>query len=588
MIHYTLLFILTFCASFITSTKSRVEDYYCYTSGVLQGVPCRFFAIVFDAGSTGTRLHLYKYVHNTDRNGIPFKVEEEIFREAKPALSSFIDDPSAAGASIRPLLETAQAHVPLFMWEKTPITLKATAGLRLLPGDLADDILDAVEDVIASSGFFVVPDAVSIMSGSDEGMYSWFTLNLLLKNRLYSEFMLLVLPMYLQAKPALSSFIDDPSAAGASIRPLLETAQAHVPLFMWEKTPITLKATAGLRLLPGDLADDILDAVEDVIASSGFFVVPDAVSIMSGSDEGMYSWFTLNLLLNRLYSDDVAHPHHPEPSRSVAAFDLGGGSTQLTFWPEDRHMFDLYPEYERDIDFFGYRMRLFTHSFLGNGLVAARLNVLLELSGNENDIKSQLYSPCMPVDFVLQDWEYALKKWTIRGSPSYSFASCYSSTRSFIEQSDIMKLKALHGKTVYLFSYFFDRGLNAGLVKEHHGGLVKLEDFKVAAQKACSRGPEELKGFHWMPWQCHDLTYIYSLLHDGYGFDDSQPLFLAKKLKGMEVAWGLGLSYALVHEFHKSQKLTIAERGNATVVDQIMSFIYSGTNNFLSYLNIIS
>ncbi|PIO57093.1 GDA1/CD39 family protein, partial [Teladorsagia circumcincta] len=206
------------------------------------GVPCRFFAIVFDAGSTGTRLHLYKYVHNTDRNGIPFKVEEEIFREAKPALSSFIDDPSAAGSSIRGLLETAQAHVPLFMWEKTPITLKATAGLRLLPGDLADDILDA-----------------------------------------------------------------------------------------------------------------------DVIADSGFFVVPDAVSIMSGSDEGMYSWFTLNLLLNSLYSDDNTHPHHPEPSRSVAAFDLGGGSTQLTFWPEDRHMFDLYPEYERDIDFFGYRMRLFTH-----------------------------------------------------------------------------------------------------------------------------------------------------------------------------------------------------------------------------------
>ncbi|KHJ81195.1 hypothetical protein OESDEN_19119 [Oesophagostomum dentatum] len=30
---------------------------------------------------------------------------------------------------------------------------------------------------------------------------------------------------------------------------------------MWEKTPVTLKATAGLRLLPGDLADEILDVV---------------------------------------------------------------------------------------------------------------------------------------------------------------------------------------------------------------------------------------------------------------------------------------------------------------------------------------
>ncbi|KAK5967829.1 Ectonucleoside triphosphate diphosphohydrolase 5, partial [Trichostrongylus colubriformis] len=375
---------------------------------------------------------------------------------------------------------------------------------------------------------------------------------------------------------------------GASIRTLLETAQAHIPLFMWEKTPITLKATAGLRLLPGDLADDILDEVEDVISNSGFFVVPDAVSIMSGSDEGMYSWFTLNLLLNRLYSDDAVHPSHPEPSRSVAAFDLGGGSTQVTFWPEDRHMFDLYPEYERDIDFFGYRMRLFTHSFLGNGLVAARLNVLLLPSEDGYDTKSQLDSPCMPPSFELREWEYALKKWTIKGSSEYSFASCYTSTRNFVEQSGIMKLKALYGKVIYLYSYFFDRGLNAGLVKEHRGGAVKLEDFKTAAQKACSRKAEELTGYHWMPWQCQDLTYIYSLLHDGYGFQDSQPLFLAKKLKGMEVAWGQGLSYTLVHEFHKTQMATVAGRGNATVVDQIMSFIYSGTNNVLSYFNIIS
>ncbi|KAK6052527.1 GDA1/CD39 family protein [Cooperia oncophora] len=313
---------------------------------------------------------------------------------------------------------------------------------------------------------------------------------------------------------------------------------------MWDKTPITLKATAGLRLLPGDLADDILDAVEEVIANSGFFVVPDAVSIMSGSDEGMYSWFTLNLLLNKLYSDDAIHPYHPEASRSVAAFDLGGGSTQLTFWPEDRHMFDLYPDYERDINFFGYRMRLFTHSFLGNGLVAARLNVLLQESGDEHDIKIAarltLYACWLRASElgvcsqkVEDQFLYGEIRWnnkfqsSKRDHPVYSFTSCYTATRNFVERSGIMKLTALRGKLIYLFSYFFDRGLNAGLVKENQGGKIKLEDFKRAAQKACLRGPEELKGFHWMPWQCHDLTYIYSLLHDGYGFEDAQPLFVS-------------------------------------------------------------
>ncbi|EYB87041.1 hypothetical protein Y032_0269g824 [Ancylostoma ceylanicum] len=431
------------CIVAVVTAQAPQDGYYCYTSGELQDVPCRFFAIVFDAGSTGTRLHLYRYVHNTNTNGIPFKVEQEIFQEVKPGLSSFNDDPSQAAKSIRPLLAAAQTAVPVFMWEKTPITLRATAGLRLLPGDIADEILDAVQTEILNSGFFAVPGAVSIMSGSDEGMYSWFT---------------------------------------------------------------------------------------------------------------------LNLLLNTLYSDNVVHPYSPEASRSVAAFDLGGGSTQLTFWPEDVHMFDTYKEYERDIDFFGYRIRLFTHSFLGNGLVAARLNMLLDPSQDEH-LQTHLKSPCLPQDFELRKWEYALKTWSIRGTQSYSFKACYETARQFVNRSKIMKLPALHGKMIYLFSYYYDRGLNAGLVKENDGGAIKLMDYRLAAEKgttvfedtsrcsllsvpfpclfcctrpqsvakfyalACTRTAKQIQEPHWMAWQCHDLTYIYSLLSDGYGFGDAQPLF---------------------------------------------------------------
>ncbi|EPB65829.1 hypothetical protein ANCCEY_15098, partial [Ancylostoma ceylanicum] len=78
---------------------------------------------------------------------------------------------------------------------------------------------------------------------------------------------------------------------------------------------------------------------------------------------------------------------------------------------------------------------------------------------------------------------------------------------------------------VYLFSYYYDRGLNAGLVKENDGGAIKLVDYKLAAEKACTRTAKQIQDPHWMAWQCHDLTYIYSLLSDGYGFGDAQPLF---------------------------------------------------------------
>lgn len=42
---------------------------------------CRFFAITIDAGSTGTRLHLFELSHDVTKESSLFKVEREIFRE---------------------------------------------------------------------------------------------------------------------------------------------------------------------------------------------------------------------------------------------------------------------------------------------------------------------------------------------------------------------------------------------------------------------------------------------------------------------------------------------------------------------------
>lgn len=44
-----------------------------------------------------------------------------------------------------------------------------------------------------------------------------------------------------------------------------------------------------------------MSLVQAEIFTSGFFAHPEAVSILSGSDEGIYSWLTLNLLLKALH-----------------------------------------------------------------------------------------------------------------------------------------------------------------------------------------------------------------------------------------------------------------------------------------------
>ena len=46
-----------------------------------------------------------------------------------------------------------------------------------------------------------------------------------------------------------------------SVRKLLGMAKDYIPEEKWSKTPLTLKATAGLRLLPGTKAEAILEGV---------------------------------------------------------------------------------------------------------------------------------------------------------------------------------------------------------------------------------------------------------------------------------------------------------------------------------------
>ncbi len=59
----------------------------------------------------------------------------------------------------------------------------------------------------------------------------------------------------------------------AGIRELLEVAKSSVPTSIWTVTPVVLKATAGLRLLPGEKAKHLLDRVRDTLTTSSLFPV---------------------------------------------------------------------------------------------------------------------------------------------------------------------------------------------------------------------------------------------------------------------------------------------------------------------------
>uniref|UniRef100_H9GUB8 Uncharacterized protein n=1 Tax=Anolis carolinensis TaxID=28377 RepID=H9GUB8_ANOCA len=91
------------------------------------------------------------------------------FRAIKPGLSAYADDVDKSAEGINELLAVAKEDVPENLWKSTPLVLKATAGLRLLPGEKAQELLDKVKSVFQQSPFLVGNDCVSIMDGTDEG-----------------------------------------------------------------------------------------------------------------------------------------------------------------------------------------------------------------------------------------------------------------------------------------------------------------------------------------------------------------------------------------------------------------------------------
>ncbi|KAG1664187.1 hypothetical protein FOA52_011365 [Chlamydomonas sp. UWO 241] len=130
------------------------------------------YAVYIDAGSSGTRVHVFAYTSVPWPHYLVLQLPEPSMR-TEPGLSSYGHSPWEAGRSLLPLLEYAHDKVPQHLWGVTPVRLLATAGLRLVSDHTRESLLASVRSTLASSRFAFNSQWASVIGGDQEGLFAW-------------------------------------------------------------------------------------------------------------------------------------------------------------------------------------------------------------------------------------------------------------------------------------------------------------------------------------------------------------------------------------------------------------------------------
>ncbi|MCJ1472293.1 Golgi apyrase [Lambiella insularis] len=152
------------------------------------------YGIVADAGSSGTRIHVYRWLNSVrarqeagehELKALPVvKSEKSWTKKIHPGISTFGETPSLVGPDhLKELFDHALDIVPEDAVEETPLFLLATAGVRLLLDQQRKELLRQVCSYAQKNTKFLLPECdlhIRAIPGEEEGLYGWIAANYLL------------------------------------------------------------------------------------------------------------------------------------------------------------------------------------------------------------------------------------------------------------------------------------------------------------------------------------------------------------------------------------------------------------------------
>ncbi|GAB1319038.1 Golgi apyrase [Madurella fahalii] len=152
------------------------------------------WGVILDAGSSGTRLHIYQWkdpekalksASTEELRSLPkLTTEKEWTKKIRPGVSTFGDKVTDVGPEhLQSLIDHALKYIPKDNVRDTPIFLMATAGMRLLPQVQQTALTREICSYLKQNTQFLLPDCglhIQVIKGETEGLYGWIASNYLL------------------------------------------------------------------------------------------------------------------------------------------------------------------------------------------------------------------------------------------------------------------------------------------------------------------------------------------------------------------------------------------------------------------------
>jgi len=291
-----------------------------------------------------------------------------------------------------------------------------------------------------------------------------------------------------------------------------------------------------MRILPPETQNHILNAVRSYFHISGYSFKDNYARVISGVEEGVFGWITVNSLLGNFNNKQLSH------DKTIAALDLGGASTQVTFNPSTPPKENGYKIKINNVEY-----HLYTYSFLGYGADIAINSAIEWIIKNQNHVNYTISFGCFPIGYF-EKYRYNSVEFLIAGSSEPN--SCFNVAYSILnldkncKQCSINRIyfpgiesKISAFSLYYYVANFFEMSKWVDPFKFYDvgQGFCKLNYDQLKAKY--SNNPN----WNFITRYCFDTLYIYAILNGAYHIPERSPdINPVGDLNNVEIGWTMG------------------------------------------------